>query len=286
MLIVVLMLAGGQREAQAASTSPPPSSFMFAASQFPDKSERDAIRSILQTYVTSRDYLSLRLIQQFPELNNRVARSHQFVLPTSLYSARKEIEKGCGPNTPGLIIYDGEHWPNTPANEQMQMQATIDIAQKIVATNSCHDYAIAPDAEFIGISPKTCSYNLSAAVRPGSLGAAVRPSSSWSSISLIDIQAQILLAQKCSLTAGVDNYVKFVTAFVENVRAKTDHPSIIAQLSFRHTPPATMVSAIRKLTGIVDGFYMAYPANQEGPCEYCAPVNLETVLRALRGAQP
>jgi hypothetical protein len=70
--------------------------------------------------------------------------------------------------------------------------------------------------------------------------------------------------------------------------AKAGNPKIlvVAQFSFRYTPPERMIEAIRALGDTVDGFYLAYPATALGTkCAYCSPENLAKVLSAVRGAE-
>jgi hypothetical protein len=86
----------------------------------------------------------------------------------------------------------------------------------------------------------------------------------------------------CNARAGLDAYVAFMTVIARELRAKGGHPKIVAQVSFRFTPPERMIAAIRRLQGIVDGFYIAYPSNVGPPCAYCSPRNLEEVLSAIR----
>ena len=61
--------------------------------------------------------------------------------------------------------------------------------------------------------------------------------------------------------------------------------TITAQFSFRYTPPEKMVAAIHALTGVVDGFYLAYPDESPIPAKYCTASNLHAVLEAIRPIQ-
>lgn len=247
--------------------------FMLATSRFADAAERSAILDSLQRHVTNRDYLGNALAQEFPELGDRLDRHHVFVLPTSLKAVKSASAKGCGPGTAGLIIYNGEKWPETPPEEQSNMPTAIAQGKAMALYRGCHNYGVAPGAEFVGFRPNTCDYNLD-----GSILSHV----DWSGIELLDIQGQGLIGDRCNARAGLDAYVAFMTAIARELRAKGGHPKIVAQVSFRFTPPERMIAAIRRLQGIVDGFYIAYPSNVGPPCAYCSPRNLEEVLSAIR----
>jgi hypothetical protein len=267
----LLMVACSAPVARGAPPDLRPIFFMFSTSRFADTGERGAVAASLRKYVTSRDYLSAAVAREFPDLGQRVGRGHRYVLPTSLSGVERESAKGCGPDTAGLVIYDGEHWAETPADEQAQMSTSIARGRVIVGATSCHDYGIAPDGQFIGISPSNCSYDLSAAIHQ---------QLDWSGIALFNIQAQILLSDRCG--PGVDDYVAFVAAVTAAVRTASHPPAIAAQLSFRYTPPERMIAAITRLRDIVNGFYIAYPSYVGQTCTYCSAGNLEQVLGAIR----
>lgn len=245
--------------------------FMFTTAQF-SGGEPDAIRSTLGKYVTGHDYLGLRLGIEFPELGKRVGRSHLYVLPTSVKAvARHGVQ--CGDGTAGLVIYDGENWPDTPAAEQADMPQAIQRAKSAAKTAGCAEFGISPGGEIAGVVPAACRYDLAKAVHRNV---------DWSGIALFNIQAQTLLSDTCSRSAGVSAYVNFVSAVARDVRSRNSTTKISAQLSFRHTPPGRMIEAIGRLRGVVDGFYLAYPQNVGPSCAYCKPQNLATVLAAIR----
>jgi hypothetical protein len=128
-------------------------------------------------------------------------------------------------------------------------------------------------SRFMGVQPETCSYDLAAAIYRNI---------DWDGITLADIQAQVLLSDRCTTGSNVENYAALVTAIADDIRKAAHPPAITAQLSFRDTPPERMILAIHRLRGIVDGFYVAYPSNVGPPCRYCSPGNLDQVLRAIR----
>jgi hypothetical protein len=266
------MTLAGQTTALGAVTHTAPF-FMFTTSRFADAAERDAIRRSLGRYVTGSDYLSVGLVREFPELRARVERAHRYVLLTSLGEIQREIAGGCDPEAPGLLVYDGEHWPATPAGEQANMAAAIARAKAIATASRCYDFGVAPDGRFMGVQPDTCSYDLAAAIHR---------QVDWEGVALVDIQAQVLISDRCANGGSVDPYAKFVAAIAHDIRAIARPPAIAAQLSFRDTPPDRMIAAIQQLRDTIDGFYVAYPSNVGVPCRYCSPANLEQVLRAIR----
>ncbi len=124
---------------------------------------------------------------------------------------------------------------------------------------------------FLGISPGTGRYDLNRSIHRRI---------DWDGIALFDIQAQWLLDGE---RAGSDTYVEFVATVAREVRAASPPTKIVAQLSFRFTPPEAMIAASARLAGIVDGFYIAYPGNVGPICNYCSPDNLAQVLSSLPG---
>jgi hypothetical protein len=247
--------------------------FMFTTSKFASDGERDGVFSALRKYVIKWDYLSVRLAQVVPELGDRVGRGHLYTVPPSLGGIQLESARGCGPGTPGLIVYDPEHWPETPADERLDVPAAIARGKVVARRSGCHNYGIAPDGLYLGILPNSCSYDLSIGIHR---------TVDWDGINLFDIQAQRLLGDECSSHSGVEAYAEFVDAVTHEVRARARDLEIVAQLSFRYTPPERMMAAIERLRETVDGFYIAYPSRLGQICGYCSATNLEQVLEAIR----
>ena len=117
-----------------------------------------------------------------------------------------------------------------------------------------------------------CAYDLDAGIIRGI---------DWQGISLLVLQSQILLGDRCNNPAAIQRYVDFVAAIAGPVRAKSATVRIVAQFSFRHTPPERMIAAMRALRGVVAGYYIAYPSNVGPRCRYCSPANLDAVLAAV-----
>jgi hypothetical protein len=244
---------------------------MFTTWQFATADEMEAVGAVLRRHTRSRDYLGVNVELQFPDLAARVSRRHLYTLPPSLAAVDRATMGKCGMKA-GLIIYDGEHWRGTPQDEQADMAKAIARGKAIAHQAGCQDYAIAPDGQYIGISPGTCRYDPAASIHYAI---------DWAGITLFDIQVQRLLGPNCIERAGVDTYVAALRSIASDVRARSSFPKIVAQLSFRLASPNEMIAAIEQLSGIVDGFYVAYPRNVGPTCSYCSPVNLDQVLGAI-----
>jgi hypothetical protein len=245
--------------------------FMFAASQFSSPDETAKINAILHHRVTSADYLSAAVTALHPDLGNIIRRDHVFSLPTNLNGVGNQAGK-CGSSTPGLIIYDPEHWPGTPAAEKADVAAALRQARDIIVNSNCHQAGFAPDGRFSGIRPDACAYDL---------GASVMNAVDWTNIALADLQSQILIGKRCNASAGLTAYVTFNSALANAIHAKAPKVKVIAELGFRGVSPERMIQAVAALTGVVDGFYIAYPATSGSPCTYCSPGNLDAVLAAF-----
>jgi hypothetical protein len=257
----------------AAAGNPASPFFMLTTSNFPDPGEHRAVAKALRRHVTRDDYLSFQLARQFPDLADRVGRAHLYALVPSHALIAKHAAYGCGPGTPGLIIYDAEHWDATPQREKADMIGAIAQGRSLARQDGCHDYGVAPDGEYAGIAAQRCVYDLDAGIIRGI---------DWQGISLLVLQSQILLGDRCNSPAAMRRYIDFVTAIASEVRAKSATVRIVAQLSFRHTPPERMIAAMRGLRGVVTGFYIAYPSNVGPHCAHCSPANLDAVLAAVR----
>jgi len=266
--VVVESACGGAVGSSAAKNGAP--FFMFTTSRFADD-ERDGVFAALREYVGGRDYLGWRLASEIPDVGKRLDRSHLYVLPASLKAVSRQ-SADCGAGA-GLILYDGENWAETPSDEQANMPAAISRAKGAAKAAGCAHFGISPGGEMVGIIPDACSFDLSKAIHRHV---------DWADITLFNIQAQRLLSDQCNGRAGVKAYVKFVSTVAQEVHAKNPLTKISAQLSFRYTPPSRMIDAIRQLRGTVDGFYLAYPRNVGGRCDYCSSQNLQAVLKDIR----
>jgi hypothetical protein len=136
-------------------------------------------------------------------------------------------------------------------------------------------FGITPDGQFIGIVTGKCQVDeANNIVRRVDL----------TKLDMVQFQAQRLLSDRCVQEGnGVNLYASLVSSNARAAKARNPKILVVAQFSFRYTPPERMIGAIRALQDTVDGFYLAYPATVLGTkCEYCSPENLSKVLSAVR----
>jgi hypothetical protein len=221
---------------------------------------------IVEKYATPSDYVSARLVQKDPVLAARIPKSQAFWLPASVAGVQQYCSTG------NLVLYDGEHWSATPADEKADMPGAIGRAKALAKTNGCV-FGIAPDGQYAGLIPKTCTADVNRAIHR---------QIDWDDIALYNIQAQRLLSDDCASQGGVDNYVSFVSQVTREVHQKNPNAKVSAQISLRYTPPDRAIAVINRLKGVVDGFYIAYPVGQNLNCQYCTPQNLAQVLAAIK----
>jgi hypothetical protein len=227
---------------------------------------------VLEQLLRRGDYVSAKLAGADPSLGRRMGRDHLFVLPGSLAGVRKH--SGCGAGSPGVVVYDIEHWTDTPAAEQRRPGESIAAAARIVQATRCQTYALAPDGEYMGL--QECKYDFAAGLYEGV---------DWRQVELLSIQAQRLLSDTCAGSLTVEDYAAFVARVAAYVRGKNPAIRVVTQLSFRYTPPAKIIAAMHRVAAQVDGIYLVYPMHSTKPCNYCSPANLAAVLRA-RDAAP
>src|SRR6516165_4288429 len=60
-----------------------------------------------------------------------VLRRHVYALPPNLAAVKHAAASRCGVGA-GLIVYDGEHWQQTPSDEQVNMPNAIDRGKAVV----------------------------------------------------------------------------------------------------------------------------------------------------------
>ncbi len=246
---------------------------MFTTAQFPSLSARDAVAQVLRDNLNDQDFVSAAVIAAMPELAPMIPRSHRYVLAPSTSAVERASAAGCESNGAGLIIYNSEHWAATPLDEQTEPDLAIQHSFSISTRTGCHGFGLAPDGVFSGVQPSSCGFD------PAN---ALWQKVEWRGIALFDIQAQVLLSDRCAAAQGSVAYAQAVTTVALAIRARRQSTSIVAQLSFRDTPPERMREAVQLLHSVVDGFYIAYPINVGPGCRYCSPANLQQILQAIR----
>jgi hypothetical protein len=137
--------------------------------------------------------------------------------------------------------------------------------------SGCYGFGFLPDAQFFGGTQ--CAYDPQKSLHT---------QIDWTTIDYLDIQGEGLLSDECIGVSGIKDYLKFAGAIATCVRSKNPRIVITAQLSFRNTPPPTMVEAVHELSGIVDGFLLSYPLNPAMEHKYCDAGNLSAFLSTLR----
>jgi hypothetical protein len=225
------------------------------------------ILPVLDQQLRRGDYISERLALADAKLGRRVGRDHLFALPESLAGVRKHL--GCGGGTPGMLVYDIEHWTETPEAEQRRPGQSISMAAGIVRQSACQTFGLAPDGEYMGLGD--CKIDFTSGIYDAV---------DWSQVQFLSIQAQRLLSDSCIGKLTLDDYVAFVTRVAAYVRQRNPAIKVVTQISFRYTPPDKLIAAMRRIAPQVDGIYLIYPAHSTRPCNYCSPANLANVLQA------
>jgi hypothetical protein len=219
------------------------------------------------------------------EVEDPIPRRNRYVLPTTLRrrwagepGLRHWMDRGCGPSTPNLVVYDPERWSLTPVSEQEAFVQSVREAASTVRSSGCHEFGIAPGPDLLfGLDASSCRVELSA-------GAYRRIP--WKRVDVVDIQAQRLLGDACFEREGIEGYVEAVRTMADYVRMRNPDIEVVAQLSFRDTPPARMRTALALVAGSLDGVFYSYPSTHpHTPCRYCSPRNLLELLRSVRGEE-
>ena len=235
---------------------------------------------MIEPYVAPRDYLRYEYAALVG--GRSAATAHRYVLPATLRmrwagepGIRHWMSRSCARDDAPTIVYDPEHWELTPAPERRRFPAAARRAATLARSDGCDRFGLAPDGVLMfGLHPERCSYDLSAG-RYRDV--------SWGPIDIVDIQAQLLISDNCAGRLGIDDYRSVVSSLATFVRRRNPNISVVAQVSFRHTPPDRMYRAIASVADVVDGIYFSYPsAGFQARCRYCSSENLRALLRFLR----
>jgi hypothetical protein len=230
-----------------------------------------AVVPVVAKYLSSPDYLGYRAVVDGPGLGGIVNPAHLVQISSSLSDIQQKIQLGCGPNTPHVIFYQWGDPSYTPPDEMADLYGSLARAGATVHASGCQLFGFLPEGRFFGATH--CALNL---------GASPYRQIDWTTIDYLDLTGGALIDDLCSGKTGIADYVKLAQTIVSYVRGKNPKIVIAAHLSFRNTPPATMAQAFQELSGIVDGFLLAYPIYS--PQKYASPSNLEIFLSTVRPA--
>lgn len=148
------------------------------------------------------------------------------------------------------IVYDPEHWPQTPQQEQQDIAGSVSKAADAVHGAGLK-FGVTPDRTYLIDNYQGID---------------------WRKVDYLNMQFQRELADRANFTLFAGD-VKKVTEFA---RAENPNIEVFVQMSFRFTDPQDIIKAVDMSSGYVDGFVFVYLPN--GPCQYCSNENLETVL--------
>jgi hypothetical protein len=150
------------------------------------------------------------------------------------------------------IIYDIEHWENTPELERADPSISISKGASIVHGVG-YSYGITPAAEMLLDNYKKIN---------------------WTEIDFLGMQLQRFSQNSTEYSTIAEKISTFV-------RSKNPDIQIFTQLSFRFTDANDMIKAIEGVKDIVDGFIIAYDTNTRSdsciPLD-CSPHELNLVL--------
>ena len=224
---------------------------------------------VMAKYLASADYLGYRAVTERPELGGVVAAGHLVQISSSYGDIQQKVELGCGSTSPRIIFYQWGDPAYTSASEMADPWGSLTRAAATVHGSGCHLFGYLPEARFFGATH--CGVNP---------GVSLYQQVDWTTIDYLDLTGGGLLNDDCAGKTGIADYVKLAKTVVSYVRGKNPKIIIAAHLSFRNTPPNTMAEAVRELSGIVDGFLLAYPLYS--PQKYSNASNLQAFLSAVR----
>lgn len=242
------------------------------ASEAPDLFDRYFGPADLARVDTLRPDLELESEQLYALVTTLRARWAGF------WGLRHFVEAGCGPGTPGTILYDPERRSLTPEVEQENFVRSVARAIARIESTGCHRVGLAPGSELLfGLDPESCSYDIA----QGHL-----EDIDWTRVDVVDLQVQRLLSDACLERGGMTTYVRAVIEIGGFVREHNPAIDVLAQVSFRDNEPQVMLEALSRVAPVIDGIYFSYPvenpANPDIECGFCTTQNLELFLRSLR----
>jgi hypothetical protein len=252
-MLIVFVLALGAIVADAASPV-----FMLDATPTDPR-----VLEVIGKYVTDSDFIRLRDTGPGSGLAEKVKPSQRFDDFRNLDEVKFQVGRGCAGRATDQTLW---YYSPTTGPEFGDVLGSVAAAVKLIHTSACLQAGISPSTEFWGYQGP-CVYDL---------GSSAYQRVDWTKVDKVMIRGEGWLKAGCR--NGVAGYQKFLATLTSYLRAQNPRIQVYAHMSFRYTPPAMMVDAIRALTPDVDGFSLGYPLY--GDHEYCTPENLEAVLSA------
>lgn len=231
----------------------------------------DAVNAVAKN-LSENDFLGLTANTRLRG-GERLVAGHTFSIPARLDSVAKRAAQSCPmAGRKEAIIYDPEHWTQTPQEEQKNLRESIARASQIVHKKGCFEFGLAPDQQFAGVDPSKCSGEISSLL----------DQVAWKNVDIFIVQAQGLLSRRCGGAANTQAYAKFVKDWASELKKRNPEIKIISAISFSHTDPELMTTIVEMMKPTVNGFYIAYPKARSGTCRYCKPENLEKVMKVIK----
>jgi hypothetical protein len=151
-----------------------------------------------------------------------------------------------------LVVYDPEHWDETPYEEQQDIPTAISNASDIVHEAGLR-FGVTPDLKFLKQNYQKIE---------------------WDKIDYANMQVQTIARNTIDLSLFT-NTVQRIGDFIRHANPNTE---IFAQLSFRYSDADRMIQVINGVKDSIDGFVILYLPNPVVTCTYCTIENLEKVL--------
>jgi hypothetical protein len=218
-----------------------------------------AIVPVTTRYLSRADFVGYAAAHTVPALGQLVPPEHLTVLSPSLRAVQVYAVVSCS-EAPGVIVFAPA--VNPPVGS---LASAIDA----IKATGCRQAGFMPASTYFGVTH--CGVNLESSPYQ---------KEDWSKLDYLIIPGGGLLDDQCIGKTGVADYVNLAKTLAAYARERNPKVSVVAHLSFRNASPEVMVQAAKALTGIVDGFLLAYPVFSEH--RYCTAPNLQMFLSAIR----
>jgi hypothetical protein len=186
------------------------------------------------------------------------------------------VDAGELPANTKALLYDPEHWPQTPAAEQENLSQYV--AQAVTLAHA-HGYQliVTPGVDLTSVvdPTKATAHGRYLAFLESGLDAATKGAD------IVDVQAQ-------SDERDASDYAAFVKAAAAQIHASSPSTVVIAGLSTN--PPRVavtsleLVNAIEAVSGVVKGFWINIPQGHSASCPECGLPQPELATEALTTA--